>query len=284
MKVNLNRSRQQHPGSKIIGTMLVMSLLLYAGQLNATSTIGSALWATPEWQGYTDKDGSGLYNQMLEAIYAPQNIRIKRSYVPWNRALRLVQSGQADMTGAELKAPGYLYSRHPIIENIEVIWFKKSTLPNWQGLESLKGLSGRWILGYTQHMEKDLVRYLRGQPTKSRIKAAMLVTKDRADYYLDNVIQMQQTLDAIKPVPDPSLYRKQVIKYDRLYWLFANTARGKALRAIFDRRFEHLYCSGKLRELYQRWQMIIQYPRLEIDCAVHLSAPSDTKSGSEHSP
>src|SRR5690554_5285993 len=44
----------------------------------------------PEWEGFTNKDGSGLYWELLRAIYEPVGITVKTANVPWNRAMKMV--------------------------------------------------------------------------------------------------------------------------------------------------------------------------------------------------
>ena len=48
----------------------------------------------PEWEDYTNADGTGMYWEILQTIYSNQDIKLKPSSVSWNRALKMVTKYQ----------------------------------------------------------------------------------------------------------------------------------------------------------------------------------------------
>ena len=43
----------------------------------------------PMWEDYTNADGSGMYWDIIRSIYVNENIKLKTSTVPWNRAMKM---------------------------------------------------------------------------------------------------------------------------------------------------------------------------------------------------
>lgn len=222
-------------------------------------------WATPEWKNYTNRDKGGLYNEIVKAIFEVNQITVHREYVPWKRALLMVKLGKADMTGGDEPNDIYLYSTYPIIQSEEMVFFKKRSIPSWNGIESLLGKRGVWYRGYTESFPKEVKQNLQGRGVNARSQAVKIVAYERgADYYFDNYHQMMLTLGSTDIALDADEYQIERIYNSQLYMLFRDSTRGQIIRDIFDRGIERLYCLGKLQTIFEKWNRPV--PDYTIHC------------------
>ena len=253
---------------KLYTTMLcLITGCLLSVSIGQAEEIQEIRWATPEWQNITNKDGTGLYNEILDRIFEPHQITLIREYVPWKRALIMVAKGHADMTGGEDPDDQHLQATHPIVEVSQSVLFKRSVIPQWKGLESLKGRRGVWVHGYRSSAPAAITSVLLGREVKSRVQAVLIVANDRgAEYYYDNSYQMMQAIQqAGIPIDLETTYQMEEVHIANLYWRFHDSDRGRQIRDLFDQGIERLYCSGELELIYGKWQSL--FPTIyQIKC------------------
>jgi ABC-type amino acid transport substrate-binding protein len=93
----------------------------------------------------------------------------------------------------------------------------------------------------------------------------MLLTDNRQiDYYFDSREQIIQTAQQLNiNIDNEGLFFKSFSKAP-LYMIFSNTPKGKALKLIFDRGVEQLFCQGKLNTIYKKWHK--NPPKIYISC------------------
>jgi hypothetical protein len=183
-----------------------------------TEEISKVRWATPEWKNYTNLDGSGFYNELISRIFEKKQIKLHQIYVPWKRALMMVERGDADMTGAA-NDPNtkYTKSKYSLYKSSQSVLFKKTTIPKWHGIKSLQGLRGIRYRGYNVWIPS----YLEGREIRTRLQAAKSVIMERdADYYFDNHHQMTATLKQVDIPIIHDEYQLEVIYTSEMKWLF----------------------------------------------------------------
>jgi hypothetical protein len=73
-------------------TLIFSDALLFAQELDKNKTI---FIVTPEWDGQTNKDGTGLFFDIVRSVYEPEGIKMKFEIVPWKRAELMVISDKA---------------------------------------------------------------------------------------------------------------------------------------------------------------------------------------------
>ena len=177
---------------------IALLLLVAASALTAipasSQPITKATWVTPNWEGYIDEQGKGLYADVISAIFGKAGIEIKISYRPWNRSLFEVENGVADFTGADSRSEKFAQPRTPIVRSTEVVFFKKSKTTSIRNAASLSGKTGVWVLGYTDNLPEEVKKHLQGKGNPSREAAFKMLLLGRADYYLDNDFQLAQTM------------------------------------------------------------------------------------------
>jgi ABC-type amino acid transport substrate-binding protein len=72
-----------------------------------------------------------------------------------------------------------------------------------------------------------------------------------ADFFLDASTEVE---DVLREGPDSARFRTTALTRLPLYAGFADTARGRALAELFDRRMAELVRDGGLRAVFRRWQ------------------------------
>lgn len=213
-------------------------------------------WATPEWDGYTNKDGSGIYNEIIKKIFNKKGIRVRIIYLPWKRSLYMIKTGKFDISGAdETLTTNFLFSNKPVILTQEYIFFKKIKKPEFTKNNFHFNTTGAWIRGY---LDNSKLKNLKGIETNQRESAAKMVLSGRADYYLDNLYQMNKTLKILN-YHKTQYSKKSVIKV-KLYFLFSRNNRGYFFKQIFDEEFLKMHKEGTLKKIYYKYQLNEKYP------------------------
>jgi ABC-type amino acid transport substrate-binding protein len=219
-------------------------------------------WVTESWQNYTNKDGSGLYHDIVRTIFVDQRIEV--IYMPWKRTLLEVKNGTADMTGATSVSKGYVIPRYPILATPISILYSKNKIAN-SDLSSLTNYIGVWASPYEDELflgsNRDLFK---GFSVQERETAYKLLVSGRADYFLDTKalhlawLEKQQSgsLDTSKT----SDFRLKDISSLNLFMIFSDNPRGKRLRDIFDAGMENLIDSGELSKMYKKYHFLEQMP------------------------
>lgn len=203
-----------------------------------------------QWAGHTNADGSGLARDVMGAVFEPAGIKLNFRIVPYSRSIGLVQRGEADAwLGSyhnEVKAQVVYPQWHYDADQISALGLASQPVPT---LQSLGRYRLAWMHGY------DYQRYLPGldkfQEVQRRSGILAMLERDRADFYIDAVTEVDAVLRGAQ-VPE----RFRITRLTRLplYPGFADTARGRALAAVYDRRMAELVETGSLRPLFQRWQ------------------------------
>ncbi|PKF49479.1 hypothetical protein [Enterovibrio nigricans] len=123
--------------------LLIVSItLLFSGQLAAqASQQGEITIISEYWADATEKNGSGLYFDIMKRVFEPLGYTIKTQTTTYSRSVKLVQSKRMDVfLGSYLdEQEDVLYPRwHFDAEQVAAI-YKPSVIANWQGEASLKG-------------------------------------------------------------------------------------------------------------------------------------------------
>lgn len=99
--------------------LLLIIMTTYNPSIVLAKDTDSYLWVTPAWEGYTEQYNTGLYVELINAISKVKNIEIIKLFMPWERSLKTVNMGKAEMTGAQYSSYKAHQSKYPIIESDE---------------------------------------------------------------------------------------------------------------------------------------------------------------------
>ena len=206
--------------------------------------------ATEEWKGYTNKDGTGLYFEIVNEIYRSTSIKLDIIFVPWARATKLVDDKQRDVLfGSYNNLPGYLYPDYPLNTELSAVIFHKDTIPNWKGVKDLEGKKIAWVRGY------DYQNYIESKLAWSEVKSTKqgldMLLKGRVDVYMDSLETLQKTIKSRNL--DITKYEIKIGLEKNTYARFSNTKKSKQLIEIYNRNVKKMLKSGKSKEMYKKW-------------------------------
>ncbi|TNF86626.1 MAG: transporter substrate-binding domain-containing protein [Gammaproteobacteria bacterium] len=238
----------------------VVFVMLFTTQTVADSRVESIIIATESWDKYTNLDGSGLFLDITRAVFEPQGVELQIEYVPYERALHLLEFQQADaMYGtysAQKERKSYLLTpRLPIDREQTVAIFDRTRIGKWMGQRSLPGRALAWVRGYDYHeyLDVQVEDFAEVRDTQQGLK---MLQGGRIDFFLDHAGSL---LDAITRTGfDTSSYQIEDVIEENVYMAFATTEKGQKLASIYDQGVRNLIETGKLQKIFARYGL--HYP------------------------
>ena len=247
---------------QIIATILcwlVMAAL--ASEAHAQEQPTSIHVVSPVWENYTNEDGTGLYWDVLKAVYEPVGIALHVEFVPWKRAIFLIETEKADAipSATPLDVESCDLSERMLDSSTVVAIFKPETIPDWQGEASLEGKKVAWIRGYDFQMRLQVtVAY---HEINNLTSGLAMLEKG----YIDVLMDYREGIEAEKPsTMDLTEYRIEELFPEPMYMGFGKTPRGQQLLKIYDERIEQLYQSGELQKIYAKWGFVFTPGKFEF--------------------
>ncbi len=214
-----------------------------------------------EWAGFTNEDMTGVYWDVLKAVYEPVGIQVKAEAMPWKRAEHTVLWKEADAIVGdyyyqEKAGKDFLYPTwHISVEDPIAAVFKKGAIPDWeqQGLQSLAGKTVGWIRGYDFDTKDWFDVAVKKNEVNTILQGLKMLAAGRFEVFIDyrSTIKPEGEKAGIDLEQD---YEMKTIKLgDKLFLKFANTERSKQLITIFDERMSKLVTSGEIKQIYTKW-------------------------------
>ena len=207
----------------------------------------------PEWEGYTNKDGSGLYWDIFKAVYEPEGIKVKTKTVPWNRAMKMVSKyrtynaivGEYRDTEEEVIFPIF-----PIdVEYLSVLSKNKKDF-KWDGLKSLKGHTIGWIKDYEVIVESQ--RDFKLKEFRNIEQGIRLLNSGKIDFLIDDWDEIAAAMQENKMNNDDYTVNEMPEGKD-IYAAFSIDNLSRELIEIYNERIPDLVASGKLAAIYKKW-------------------------------
>jgi len=236
---------------KRVGILVLLLLLAGMNGIALAETPKEITLASEEWTDATNKDGTGLYWDIFRAVYEPAGVKVNFIIRSYEGSINLVSTNKADaVVGSyQNEIKGMIYSNEPFDADAIVALFKKGTVSNWQGKESLKGKTVAYVKGYS------IAKYL-GVPVEqkefdTRENILQVLDKGRVDFYLENEDDLDEVLEL--KVVDKNNFQKEPVMELGLYLAFPDNDKGKALKAIFDEAYPKLVASGEIQKLLTKW-------------------------------
>jgi hypothetical protein len=227
---------------------------------------------TPEWEGLTNKDGSGLFHEIIANALPSKTIKV--SYTPIQRALSWVKAGKGDVTGTITKTDlEFHYSRYPVWKVEIAALFHQRLLPTFRGIETIEQVDA--VVGFGPGFEHIMGKKV--AEVASREQAAYMLENDRLDYYIDDKAVLVEFLQLNESrmgfevraqgkshkISNMNDYVIRIIKLDYSYFLFSNNKKGHRIEKLFSHNLKKLYDSGKLKQIYQKWGLEQKLPSLD---------------------
>lgn len=211
----------------------------------------------PSWEGFTNADGTGLYWEIIKAVYEPENIAVKTSNVPWNRAVKMVAKygvynaivGETADTEEDL-----LFTDLAIdVEYTSVLTMKNRNIA-WDGPASFKGKTVGWMKDY--EIIEESVRDFELLEYRTVAQGLEFLEEGKIDFMLEEWDEIaeavaEQGLDMARYVMN------EMPEGEDVFLAFSNSPLSRVLLKIYNDRLPILYNEQKLQAIYKKWDIEI---------------------------
>jgi len=249
---------------RIINTLTLISALSFTAQADVQfkrEHIKSISVVAPVWQDLTNKDGTGLYWDIIKTVYEPVGIKVKTSQAPWKRGIKMVSKYRtySAIVGETLDSKeSVIFPTYPISVKYLSVLTKKQVDFEWQGMESLKGKNVAWQKGQDVMMPRQEAYNL--SEVRSAFKGSKMLKENQADFLIGD---SNDILEAMKKqelsTDEYSVY--QMPRGKDVYLAFSIDDLSRELIDIYNERIEDLSAEGKLAALYEKWD-VGEMPRM----------------------
>ncbi len=217
------------------------------------NNIKSISVVAPLWEGYTHKDGSGLYWDIMRAIYEPAGIKVKTRIVPWNRAIKMVsiyRTYNAIVGEYSDSAEAVIFPKYPIDVEYMVTLSKKSFGHDFKDASSLTNKRVAWFKDYELINEKDrdfeLVEF------RTIAEGIEMLKSGKIDFILNDRDSTEQGMLTQQLNSDDYALNEMPFGRD-IFTAFSDDILSRELIKIYNERIPKLVANGKLAAIYKKW-------------------------------
>jgi len=207
----------------------------------------------PEWEGYTNADGTGLYWDVLRAIYEPLGIKVKTNNVPWNRAMKMVSQYRTynAIVGEYLDTEEpVIFPAHAIDTEYMVSLSKAPTA--FADLSSFSDKNVGWIKDYEVIAEDK--RDFTLKEFRDIDQGVEMLNAGVIDYLVDDWDEVAAAMQRHN-LSQTAYNMKDLPEGTPIYVAFGDDNFSRALISIYNERIEQIMKSGELASLYQKWEV-----------------------------
>lgn len=208
--------------------------------------------AGPSWENFTNRNGRGLYHDIIAAIFP--NHTVRHLYVSTEQANDMVAIGRADIKMCEtipFEVASLLLSSIPMYENAYYVVFLRERIGGWEGASSLQEKRVAWREGY--YSQVDFPVKVNSIEVRKGEAALKMVILGRADFYVDDMTLIKQSFANIEEKIDTEKFGIEKVGVRGYFPVFAQSERGRMLKGKYEKRMERLFQSGALQQIYQTW-------------------------------
>lgn len=220
--------------------------------LAASVQAGEVITASPSWKGFTSADGQGLYTDLMRAVFSARGDTVRHLEVPAKRGLIMLREGQIDVYTCDTEAgEGLQLAQLPMYEGEYHALFLTKTFPHWTGVETMTDRLLVWRLGY--YSPSDFPVPVRHEETTTGTEALKRIVRRSADFYIDDINLIRETVLAFPTPLDERIYRIESVGFRQYFPVFSTSERGNELRRSFEEGMRSLADQGLLRPIYDTW-------------------------------
>ncbi|WDP88722.1 MAG: transporter substrate-binding domain-containing protein [Desulfobacter sp.] len=242
---------------KSLVAVIMLSVCLSIWMVPKTDAAEKTIsFATEEWKDATERDGTGLYWDILRAVYESEGYGIQpiiRSYIG---SVNLLKNHSVDaMIGAYVdEIENGVYPKNHFAVDIVQALYKKTSNVKWSGSQSIRGKKVAWIEGYSfeQYLPASVIVSTLIRRVDTRELGIHLLNTSKLDFFLDAEGDLK---DFFRDTPEYRMndFAMKTILELKLYVVFINSKRGENLARLFDRNFSRLLKSGTIKKLYEKY-------------------------------
>ena len=196
---------------------------------------------TDAWQDVTEKDGSGIYLNVLKEIYGTDNIEI--NIESYHRSLKSFEENNVDIVlGVFREDVQQAILPKWYIDTDEPIYvFYRPEHEQMIHINNLSDFTNSWVRGF--HFERFFDGDFNAYKVNTANEGFKLLANKRIDTFIDY-------LSNVPPGLNEKFRYFELLPSRRLYIAFQKNQYGQNLANIFDEKMSELRRSGKLKELY----------------------------------
>ena len=208
---------------------------------------------TAYWPKFVNKDATGLFVEVIRMVYDRRRVEAKFRIFPYSRTVQMVKEQRADAwVGSHERQYDFpLYPKWPFHMSREMVVFRKDSPLPFKTIESLRDRRVGWMRNF------NLDRYI-SEPIKlteidSFASGLKMLDTGRIDFLIHPRLLLDDALR--EAAADLSKYEITMALRLGLYLAFADTARGAALRDIWDAGMLELHQSDAFKALFTKYKV-----------------------------
>lgn len=220
--------------------------------------ISEVLLVTDEWHALTRKDGSGLYFDLVRAVFERQGVQVQYRIFPYARAVQKVKDEEADgWIGSFFKEkPFPLYPRYHFDKNEQMIVYLKGRKAEPVTTASLRQQRVAWLRDFG--LDQFIREPMHVTEVDSIESAFQMLRHERIDYFVGARSDIEDFMGRAQvEVQD---FAKADALHLNLYVAFANTAKGAKLRAMWDTEMASFHKTDAFKAIYKKYGYPYPFP------------------------
>ncbi len=226
-------------------------IIVILGLLLANNVMAGPLKiVTDVWEGYTSKEGKGYYIDLLKAIYNEPTDSVEFSVLPYARSLEMVKTGKADVVlGVYFgEIPDKHMAAYVVEQDLVDVVVSAEMAKSWKGVQMLEGKKVMAKIGYAFDAITDVkMKYSEKTSLANMLK---MISAGRADAVLDYKADLEPLMEEAGLAKDKYSILEAVLS-SPIYFGFADSPKGIAAKARFEKSFKALYESGEIKKMME---------------------------------
>ena len=252
-------------GRKLLWTTLLTGVVCHTSMAWAQQPakaaplkVSSAVFVTDEWHDLTRKDGTGLYLELITAVFARQGVQVTYRTYPYARAVQQVKDHQADgWVASFMKEKSFpLYPQYHFDKNEQTIVYVKKKQKAPVSLGSLRNQRVAWLRDFG--LDRFIREPMRINELDTIESAFQMLEKDRIDYFVGAKSDIEDYIQNKKQ--DMTPFGMAYAMHLGLYMAFADTARGAKLRDMWDAEMSTFHTSEAFKAIYKKYGYPYPFP------------------------
>ncbi len=208
-------------------------------------TVTKVRFVTEYWEGFTNRDGTGLYLEVVKGAIPEMDFSI----MPWKRAQTEFEGGKFDgIIGAD-DSLNCTYPKWPIDSNKLAAFYRRESIPKYTNVSALSGKKVVWVRGYGFDKYAQIKPAFEVDTMQAGIN---MVLSGRADLLIDYLPDIRKFLESQQYAKDKFASDYVEFSAGGLFVCFKGS-RAKDLAGRFDAHMDKLQQTGELKKIYTRY-------------------------------
>ena len=225
------------------------------------------IFAAPMWEGYTNKNGTGLYWDILKAVYEPLGFSLQLKNISWNRSMKLMTEYRSvDGVPGEGRVTDYehfVFGKYPLEPEYLAIAYRPGNVDSVDKWPNLVGKIVGMRSGYNLLSETDRYGEFQRYEFINLARGLKLLESGVIDVLVDEMSEIEIAAKTAKF--DLSAFETmEFFTGNYRYMTFNDSPQNTPLVKIFDDRMEALAKQGELQKFYEVWGVDMPEPLIVL--------------------